>query len=142
MRPTFTGCRWDSNAYKVLEGQHAGQKAAVFGPDLSDGFPPSFVHDRYQSKGVKHGVEVHPLANHVDAQKQARLRETEETKTLLKRESSGRFHLQPSSLLFKIPYLEAKLVEEVVDEVLDEADDANVQMLPRDVMENDARGRR
>lgn len=52
MRPTFTCCGWDSNAYKVLEGQHAGQKAAVLGPDLSDGFPPAFIHDRYQSKGV------------------------------------------------------------------------------------------
>lgn len=81
MSPTFTGCRWDSNAYKVLEGQHAGQKAAVFGPDLSDGFPPAFIHDRYQSKGVKHGVEVHPLADDIDAQKQARLRDGGDTHT-------------------------------------------------------------
>lgn len=74
MGATFTGCRWDSNTNKVLEGQHAGQKAAVLGPDLSDGFPPAFIHDRYQSKGVKHGIEVHPLANDVDTQKEAGLR--------------------------------------------------------------------
>lgn len=67
--------------------------------------------------------------------------DTEETRTLLGRESSGHFHPKPSSLFFQIPYLQAELVKEVVDEVLDEADDANVQMLPRDVMENNARGR-
>lgn len=81
MRSTFAGCRWDSNTYKVLEGEHAGQKAAVLGPDLSDGFPPAFIHDRYQSKGVKHGVEVHPLANDVDAQKQACLQDRGDTDT-------------------------------------------------------------
>lgn len=81
MRPTFTCCRWDSNAYKVLEGQHAGQKAAVLGPYLSDGFPPAFIHDRYQSEGVEHGVEVHPLADDIDAQKQACLGDGVDTYT-------------------------------------------------------------
>lgn len=71
--PTFTGCWWDPDADEVLEGQHAGQEEAVFGPDLSDGFSPAFIHHRNQGKGVKHGVEVHALADHVDPQQQAGL---------------------------------------------------------------------
>lgn len=39
-------------------------------------------------------------------------------------------------------YLQSKLVEEVVDEVLDKADDAEVQVLPRDAVEDDASGGR
>lgn len=70
---TFTGCRRDPNADEVLEGEHAGQEAAVLGPDLRDGFPPAPVHDRYQSEGVKHGIEVHTLPDHIDHQHEARL---------------------------------------------------------------------
>lgn len=40
------------------------------------------------------------------------------------------------------PYLKSKLVEEVIDEVFDEADDADVQVLPCDVMEDDPGGGR
>lgn len=102
-RPTFAGCRWDSNAHKVLEGQHAGQKAAVLGPDLSDGFPPAFIHDRYQSEGVKHGVEVHPLANDIDAQKQTRLRDRGDTDTAEEGVVWTFSSKKPSPPLFKIP---------------------------------------
>lgn len=74
---TFTGCRRDPDADKILEGQHAGQEAAVLGPDLSDGFPPAFIHDGYQGEGMKHGVEVHTLSDYIDHQQQARLWETQ-----------------------------------------------------------------
>jgi len=39
-------------------------------------------------------------------------------------------------------YLKPKLVEEVVDEVFDEADDADVQVLACDVMEDNSGSRR
>lgn len=97
MGPTFAGCRRDSNADKVLEGQHAGQEAAVLGPDLSDGFPPAFIHDRYQGEGVEHGVEVHPLADDVDAQKQACLGDGRHTYTAAE-ESSGRLGASKASI--------------------------------------------
>lgn len=46
-------------------------------------------------------------------------------------------------LVFTCLDLKSKLVEEVVDEVFDEADDANVQMLACDIMEdNPGCGRR
>lgn len=38
-------------------------------------------------------------------------------------------------------YLEAKFVEEEVDEVLDAGQNAVVQVLPRDALEDDAEGR-
>lgn len=38
-------------------------------------------------------------------------------------------------------HLKSELVEEVVDEVFNKADDAAVQMLPRDVMEDNAGSR-
>lgn len=72
---TFTGSRWDPDANKVLESQHTSQEEAVLGPDLGNSFPPASIHDCDQSKGVKHGVEVHPLPDHVDHQQKARLKE-------------------------------------------------------------------
>lgn len=55
----------------------------------------------------------------------------------------GAFQIKPTFLaVFTGLYLKPKLVEEVVDEVFDEADDANVQMLPCDVMEDDPGGGR
>lgn len=39
-------------------------------------------------------------------------------------------------------HLQSKLVEEVVDEVFDEVDDADVQMLPCDIVEDDPGSRR
>lgn len=138
--PTFAGCRRDPDADKVLEGQHAGQEAAVLGPDLSDGFPPAFVHDGDQSEGVKHGVEVHPLPDDVDSQQQAGLRGTGDTCAEL---DVGIYAAAPKALLTCLyKYLQAELVKEVVDEVFDEADDASVQVLPRDVVEDNARSRR
>lgn len=74
--PTFAGRGWDPDADEVLHGEHAGQEAAVLGPDLGDGLPPSPVHDGYQGEAVKHGVEVHTLPDDVDHQQQARLRGT------------------------------------------------------------------
>lgn len=73
---TFTGRWWDPDADKVLESQHAGQEATVLGPDLSDGFPPAFIHDCYQGESMKHGIEVHTLPDYIDPQQQACLRET------------------------------------------------------------------
>ena len=78
LRLTFAGRRRDPNADKVLESQHAGQEAAILGPDLSNGFPPSFVHDCYQGKGMKHGIKVHTLPDYIDSQQQASLREKHE----------------------------------------------------------------
>ncbi len=142
MTQTFTGCRWDPDADKVLKSQHAGQEAAVLGPDLSDGFPPAFKHDGYQGEGVKHGVEVHPLPNYIDHQQQARLRKTHEEYTHEGKEFFTYTQRMCFALLIR-PYLQSKLVEEVVDEIFDEADNADVQMLPCDVMENNpgSRGR-
>ncbi len=48
------------------------------------------------------------------------------------------FQVKHTSLaVFTRLYLKPKLVEEVVDEVFDEVDDANVQVLPCDIMEDD-----
>lgn len=71
---TFTGRRWDPDADKVLEGEHAGQEAAVLGPDLCNGLPAAPVHDGDEGEGMQHGVEVHTLADHIHAQQQASLR--------------------------------------------------------------------
>lgn len=72
---TCAECRWDPDAYKVLESQHASEEAAVFGPDLSNGFPSAFKHDSYQGERMEHGIEVHTLPDDIDHQQQARLRE-------------------------------------------------------------------
>lgn len=45
-------------------------------------------------------------------------------------------------LFFFAFYLKSKLVKEVVDEVFNAADDAVVQMVARDIVENDPGGRR
>ena len=73
---TFAGGGGDPHTHEVLEGDHAGQEAAVLGPDLSDGLPPAAVHDHAECEGVQHGVEIHALADHVDHQQQARLGES------------------------------------------------------------------
>lgn len=87
---------------------------------------------------MKHGVEVHPLPDHVHHQQQARLTESHTESTHDVTETTG----FKSKSLKTAPYLEPKLVEEVVDEVFDEADDADVQVLPCDVVEDDAGGGR
>lgn len=63
---TSAGRGWEADADQVLEGEDAGQEAAVFGPDLGDGLPSASVQDRNQPAGVNHGVEVHPLTDHVN----------------------------------------------------------------------------
>lgn len=140
--PTFTGCRWEPDADQVLKRQHAGKEAAVLGPDFSYSFPPAPVHDSYQSEGVKHCVEVHTLPNDVDPQQQTRLWKTHEIKyeghlsrTLIVKHLSVSRH----SLVL---YLESKLVKKVIDEIFDEVDDADVQVLPGYIVEDDTgRGR-
>lgn len=90
---------------------------------------------------MKHGVEVHPLPDDVDSQQQARL--GGHRRHVLLSETSGHVAAPQSSARFVFgKYLQAELVKEVVDEVFDEADDADVQVLPRDVVEDDPRGRR
>lgn len=78
---TFTGCRWNPDADKVLKREHTGQEEAILGPDLSYGFPPAFIHDCNQGEGMKHGIEVHTLPDDVDPQQEACLRETHEEYT-------------------------------------------------------------
>lgn len=70
-RLTWAGRGGDADAHQVLEGEHAGQEAAVLGPDLRDGLPPSLVHDGNQAESVQHGVEVHTLANYIHCQQEA-----------------------------------------------------------------------
>lgn len=90
---------------------------------------------------MKHGVEVHPLPDHVDHQQQACLWRVSQKKNYLLNfsghDSQGHTHVFPS-----LSYLKSKLVEEVVDEVFDEADDADVQVLPCDTVEDDPGGGR
>lgn len=62
---TSTGCGGHPDAHQVLQGENAGQEAAVLGPHLGDGFPPAAVQDADQPAGVDHGVEVHPLADDI-----------------------------------------------------------------------------
>lgn len=62
---TSAGRRRDADADEVLEGDDASQEAAVFGPDLCDGFPSAAVQDCNEPAGVDHGIEIHPLTNHV-----------------------------------------------------------------------------
>lgn len=62
---TSAGGRWDANADKVLEGDDASQKAAVLGPDLRDGFSSASIQDTDQPTGMNHGIEIHPLSDHV-----------------------------------------------------------------------------
>lgn len=70
---TFTSSWWDSNTHKILECDDAGEKTAVFGPDLCDGFPSASVHDHSQSKAMQHGVKIHPLTHHVYRQQKTHL---------------------------------------------------------------------
>lgn len=81
---------------------------------------------------MKHGVEVHTLPYDVDDQQQASLRETQEECTW----SSGAQYTFWLFLLHYATYLKSKLVEEIVDEVFDEADNVDVQVLPCDVMKD------
>lgn len=62
---TSAGGRWDAYADKVLEGDDASQEAAVLGPDLRDGFSSASIQDTDQPAGMNHGIEIHPLSDHV-----------------------------------------------------------------------------
>lgn len=72
-RQTCASRRRHPETQSILEGQHGRQETAVLGPDLHNGFSPPLIHDGDESKCVKHGVEVHALANHVDGQQEAGL---------------------------------------------------------------------
>lgn len=72
---TFTCCWWDAYTDKILKGDHAGQEAAIFRPDFSNGLSPTPVHHGCQSNGMQHRVEVHALTNHVHRQKETYLRQ-------------------------------------------------------------------
>lgn len=62
---TSAGGRWDAYTDEVLEGDDASQKAAVLGPDLRDGFSSASIQDTDQPTGMNHGIEIHPLSNHI-----------------------------------------------------------------------------
>lgn len=74
LKLTFTCCWWDTYTDKILKGDHAGQEAAIFRPDLSNGLSPAPVHHCCQSNGMQHRVEVHALANNIHRQKETYLR--------------------------------------------------------------------
>lgn len=84
LKLTFTCCWRDAYTDKILKGDHAGQEAAIFRPDFSNGLSPAPVHHCCQSKGMQHRVEVHALANNVHRQKETYLkreiRHTDKTK--------------------------------------------------------------
>lgn len=85
---------------------------------------------------MKHGVEVHPLPNDIHHQQQAGLGEIPEAKV---RPEPPKTQFSSADDTF---YLKPKLVEEVVDKVFDKVDDANIQVLASDVVEDDSGCRR
>lgn len=83
---------------------------------------------------MKQGIEIHPLTNHVYGHNQTHLRGS----TFLLRcqcQTSSDTCEQSDT------YLKSKFVEAEVDEVLDAGQDAVIQVLPSDALEDDAEGR-
>lgn len=63
---TSAGGRGDADADEVLECDGAGQKAAVLGPDLRNGFSSASIQDGDQPAGMNHGIEIHSLTDYIN----------------------------------------------------------------------------